>query len=98
MVRRGVPKLVAHAKAWSSTRIGRVPSILAVTTEPDPTSPGQPKELFKGQYESNPWDTSYDVTSTNDGPKFLMIKLPQIAHLNVILNWSEELKILISAD
>jgi len=69
--------------------------MMAVATEPDPTSPAQPKELFKGQYESNPWDTSYDVTVTNDGPRFLMIKLPQITHLNVILNWSEELKSLI---
>jgi len=72
--------------------------MMAVTTEPEPSSPGQPRELFRGQYESNLWDTSYDVTATNDGPRFLMIKLPQVTHLNVIMNWSEELKRLVSAD
>ena len=34
MVRRGVPKLVPLVRACSSTRIGRVPSMLAVTTDP----------------------------------------------------------------
>ena len=72
--------------------------MMAVAMEPEPSSPGQPRELFKGQYENNPWGTSYDVTATNDGPRFLMIKLPQVTHLNVVVNWSEELKHLVPAD
>ncbi len=65
--------------------------MMAVAMKTEPSSPGQPQELFRGQYESNSWDTSYDVTATKDGPRFLMIKLPQVTHLNVVLNWSEEL-------
>jgi serine/threonine protein kinase len=66
--------------------------MMAVETEPDPSSPSQSRELFRGQYASNLWDTSFDVTPTNEGPRFLMIKLPQVTQLNIILNWSEELK------
>jgi serine/threonine-protein kinase len=57
---------------------------------------GQPRELFAGRYETAP-DTNYDVT--RDGQQFLMVKdtEPQgpITQLNVILNWSEELKRLV---
>jgi serine/threonine protein kinase len=66
--------------------------MMAVAMETEPSLPGQPRELFKGQYASNPWDTSYDVTSTPNGPMFLMIKLPQITYFNVVMNWFEELK------
>jgi AAA domain/Rubredoxin metal binding domain len=34
VVRRGVPNALGVTSAWSSTRIGRVPSIAAITTDP----------------------------------------------------------------
>ena len=44
----------------------------------------------------NEWGTSYDVTTTPDGPRFIMIKPDQeataVKQVNVILNWSEELR------
>jgi Tol biopolymer transport system component len=51
---------------------------------------GTPKMLFQGRY-----NFSYDVTP--DGQRFLMVKRPLVqrgpaVQLNVVLNWSEELR------
>ncbi len=56
MVRRGVPKLVLLARACSSTRIGRVPSILAVTVEPGAFAGRSDKKTAEGlATSSRPW-------------------------------------------
>jgi eukaryotic-like serine/threonine-protein kinase len=69
-----------------------------ITTEPS-FSAGKPRALFEGQYVS---DTSvpfaeFDVSS--DGQRFLMLKpvTPEQAptQINVVLNWTEELKRLV---
>jgi serine/threonine-protein kinase len=57
---------------------------------------GKPRMLFEGQYEVTPGAfPSYDVSS--DGQRFLMLKSSESAQaaptqINVVLNWSEELK------
>ena len=71
-----------------------------VTTEPR-FSAGRPKELFKGNYNMGNPLTGYDVTP--DGKLFLMAEIsprPEkpVTHLNVTLNWFEELKRLVPAD
>jgi len=62
---------------------------------------GTPKPLFRGKYvaaypmDGTPWDLSHD------GKRFLMIKPPastdgrsadQPRKINIVLNWTEELK------
>ena len=80
-------------------------SVIAVSVETDPIfKPGKSKELFRGSYVSNTigevilpmWDIS------PDGKRFLMMKLPGSAgpastayvlhKINIVLNWSEEVK------
>ncbi len=65
-----------------------------ITTDPTFTS-GTPKLLFEGEYFTYGPRAEYDVTP--DGQKFLMIKTreQQVAELNVIQNWFEELKRLV---
>ena len=75
-------------------------TVMSVVVETEPVlSAKQPQALFEGPYERNEWGTSYDVTRTPDGARFIMIKLNQeasaVKQLNVILNWSEELKRLV---
>jgi serine/threonine-protein kinase len=58
-------------------------------------SAGKPKVLFEGPYVPTPRSIpDYDVSP--DGQRFLMIKAPEQAQapvpINVVLNWSEELK------
>jgi len=58
---------------------------------------GSPLRLFEGEYAHVVWgETNYDVSP--DGQRFLMIKAesqtPNTA-LELILNWSEELKRLV---
>jgi eukaryotic-like serine/threonine-protein kinase len=68
-----------------------------ITTEPS-FSAGRPKMLFKGSYFSsshveNPF---YDVSP--DGQRFLMLKPSEqavLTQINVVLNWTEELKRLV---
>jgi len=68
-----------------------------VTTEPS-FSAGNPRILFQGQYVQNTPPSSgpfYDVSP--DGQRFLMLKPAEHAgaapnQINVVLNWSEELK------
>ena len=65
-----------------------------ITTDPA-FARGTPKLLFEGVYGTYLPRANYDVTP--DGQKFLMIKTGdrQIAELNVIQNWFEELKRLV---
>ncbi|MCH7917632.1 MAG: hypothetical protein IIC50_06565 [Planctomycetes bacterium] len=79
---------------------GRGNTMMAVGVETEPSfSATQPEAPFEGPYERNEWGTSYDVTTTPDGPKSIMIKLDQeataVKQLNVILNRSEKLKRLV---
>jgi hypothetical protein len=58
-------------------------------------SAGAPKTLFSGQYEMNLPARSYDVTA--DGHRFLLIRADErapgrITQLNIVQNWTEELK------
>jgi Tol biopolymer transport system component len=82
-------------------RSGEKMMAIVIETEPYFTAT-QPKELFEGRYEMNEWGTSYDVVDTPDGLRFLMIKPGQegsmVTQLNVVLNWSEELKRLAPMD
>ena len=65
-----------------------------ITTRPG-FAAGTLKMLFEGPYELSPVPTAYyDVSS--DGQRFLMLK-PIVqdsppTHINVVLNWFEELK------
>lgn len=62
---------------------------------------GKPKQLFEGQYLRTPSGfarANYDVSA--DGQRFLMLKpvsSVQATELNVVLNWTEELKRLVPA-
>jgi Tol biopolymer transport system component len=66
-----------------------------ITTQPS-FSAGKPRVLFEGQYLPNGNGiTNYDVSS--DGQRFLMLKPTEPAQaaptqINVVLNWTEELK------
>ena len=67
----------------------------AIETKPR-LAPGKPKLLFEVQYETSPYSflSNYDVSP--DGQRFLMIKESEkesaAAQLNVVLNWSDELR------
>jgi hypothetical protein len=69
-----------------------------VTTQPGFTA-GKPRQLFEGHYVRSPYSVpTYDVSP--DGQRFLMIKpieQEQAAptQINVVLNWTEELKRLV---
>ena len=72
--------------------------MMAVEVTAQPTfSAGKPKVLFEGQYLAvtpGLTGTAFDVSS--DGQRFLMVKETERAapnaQINVVLNWSEELK------
>jgi Tol biopolymer transport system component len=69
-----------------------------VTTQPK-FSAGEPRMLFEGQYVPTPGTfPDYDVSA--DGQRFLMLKPAGQAQastqINVVLNWTEELKRLVS--
>ena len=67
----------------------------AVETKPVFTA-AKPKLLFEGHYEAGsfPFEPDYDVSP--DGQRFLMIKGSEqesaATQLNVVLNWSDELR------
>ena len=67
-----------------------------ITTEPTFTN-GTPQLLFDGEYLRYGPRAVYDVTP--DGQRFLMIKESEeettVTHLNVALNWFDELKRLV---
>ena len=56
----------------------------------------QPKQLFEGHYETsyNAFERNYDINP--DGQEFLMVKACEQesppTQLNVVLNWSDELR------
>jgi serine/threonine-protein kinase len=63
-------------------------------TEPE-LHVGKPKVLFEGKYFGGaPWGRNYDIAP--DGTRFIMItdegQIVKSTQINVILNWSEELK------
>ena len=62
-------------------------------TVPPAFRAGKPQLLFEGQYQSHLGLPNYDVST--DGQRFVMIQPGQetaLRHINVVLNWSEELK------
>ena len=69
--------------------------VAAVETKPV-FAAGKPKLLFEGHYETGfgAFERDYDVSP--DGQKFLMIKAGEQelapTQLNVVLNWSDELR------
>ena len=69
--------------------------VAAVETKPV-FAAARPKLLFEGHYEAfnSPFQRDYDVSP--DGQKFLMVKASQQesppTQLNVVLNWSDELR------
>ncbi len=74
--------------------------VVDVTTQPS-LALGSPRLLFEGAYVSTPWPlTNYDVTP--DGRSFVMVKAGEQPlernHINVVLNWFEDLKRLVPAD
>jgi serine/threonine-protein kinase len=88
--------------AWSRNgrelffRSGSKMMAVDVTTQPT-FSAGKPKMLFEGQYFAvtpGLTGTAFDVSP--DGQRFLMVKETEKAtsstQINVVLNWSEELK------
>jgi len=56
----------------------------------------RPIVLFEKRFDTLSWNANYDVTP--DGARFLMVQ-PTIAvpsnEINVVLNWTEELKRLV---
>ena len=70
----------------------------AVTTQPE-FRVAKPELLFDKRAWTFPTNRNYDVTS--DGRRFLMImESEQVAaanHLNIVVNWTEELKRLVPA-
>jgi Tol biopolymer transport system component len=74
--------------------------VMCVSFETEPNlSIGKPVLLFQGNYKgsSGPWGRNYDIHP--DGKKFLMIEEEEmksdVSQINVVLNWSEELKRLV---
>jgi serine/threonine protein kinase len=67
-------------------------------TEPD-LRVGQPRLLFEGKYYPGyPWGRNYDIAP--DGKRFIMItdesQSERPTQINIVLNWAEELKQLVS--
>jgi Tol biopolymer transport system component/predicted Ser/Thr protein kinase len=80
-------------------RSGDKMMIVDVTTQPS-FSAGKAKLLFEGQYLPTP-STFPDYDVSPDGQRFLMLKAvgqaQGLTQVNVVLNWTEELKRLVSA-
>jgi eukaryotic-like serine/threonine-protein kinase len=71
--------------------------VVDIATQPS-FLPGKPRVLFEGRYIPTSGTVRfYDVT--RDGQRFLMLRdseqIAPIAHINVVLNWFEELKRLV---
>jgi Tol biopolymer transport system component/tRNA A-37 threonylcarbamoyl transferase component Bud32 len=67
-----------------------------ITTKPS-FSPGTPKMLFEGQYQTLPTISTPNYDVSPDGQRFLMLKPTEqeqsaTTQINVVLNWFEELK------
>ncbi len=70
---------------------------VGIETEPD-FRIGKPQPIFEGQYVPGNWyRPNYDISP--DGQRFLMVQPAEqeagASHINVILNWFEELKRLV---
>lgn len=66
--------------------------VVAVNPKRELFTAGAPRLLFEGPYV-NVGGLSYDVTP--DGQRFLLLEPAEpspITHLNVVLNWFEEVK------
>ena len=75
--------------------------MMAVSIQTEPTfRAGRPEVLFEGSYRATPVPAGmqyYDISP--DGQRFLMIKRErELAQINVVLNWFEELKRLVPID
>ncbi len=70
--------------------------VVDITTEPTFRA-GTPRLLFEGSYQGGAIGSAfYDVTP--DGQRFVMVQAQQLgtgAHINVVINWFEELKRLV---
>ena len=83
-------------------RSGRKMMAVDIAIQPG-FAPGKPRQLFEGDYQvtATGWARpNYDVSP--DGQRFLMLKAVQreqapLTQINVVLNWSEELKRLVAA-
>jgi len=79
-------------------RVGDKMMVVDISTQPS-FAAGKPRQLFEGHYMSNVLARpNYDVSP--DGQRFLMLKAVeqgQVAptQINVVLNWTEELKRLV---
>ena len=79
-------------------RIGNQIMVVKIQTEPVLTA-GTPQLLFEGQFPPNlAGNPNYDITP--DGQRFVMVKEvgEDSSEINVILNWTEELKRLAPTD
>jgi len=70
---------------------------VGIETEPE-FRIGKPQPIFEGQYAPGNWyRPNYDISP--DGQRFLMVQAPEqevgASHINVVLNWFEELKRLV---
>ena len=67
----------------------------AVVTKPT-FAAAKPKLLFRGDYVGGPFGFRADYDVSPDGKKFLMVKEAEhqqaASEINIVLNWSEELK------
>jgi Tol biopolymer transport system component len=77
-------------------RSGKKMMAVEIVTKPS-FSPGTPKVLFEGQYQSLPTISTPNYDVSPDGQRFLMLKpVEQVqaapTQINVVLNWFEELK------
>lgn len=86
--RNGRELFYRHRDKMMVVPIGTSPTFSAET----------PRLLFEGPYQAGfPGQPNYDVT--RDGQRFLMIQSewePTVTKLNVVLNWFEEIKCLVS--
>jgi serine/threonine-protein kinase len=71
--------------------------MMAATVETKPTfTAAKPKLLFEGRYEAGIYTFAQNYDVSSDGQRFLMIKASEqesaATQVNVVLNWSEELR------
>lgn len=75
------------------------PMMLVLVPTQSAWSAGLPRPLFEGSYfyDSPDFVPSFDLSP--DGQHLLMLEEPEVStHINVILNWTEELKRLVPAN
>jgi len=80
-------------------RSGEKMMAVTISTEPELT-PGKPTLLFEGRYQGQSANPSSNYDVARDG-RFVMIRTEgstESTQINVVLNWSEELKRLVPTD